>query len=734
MHIEVNMSYHSKHKSGTLSIMEAVETLSSLAEIDSVQDIAVQLEKDKVASKRLFWLKERDGDGTIAAVKEVFHVVLDYLRNYYKEDYQKVHNDRAIDRISTIMLLVGEAAKKLDRFLTIFDKTKSHSITQLKEYQDLQKFYQNRISKKVDDGKLSKWILGLAHERERQAIPIAKEEEGWKTKYIFVDLDAVKKDSEYELFYLKKEDGTRFFSPRLVRSMKLVCDFSSYPGQKADDDPLESMVQWQDRCLNVSAASILRSMGARLDHYFREVSRYRNHELVSGVNKAIMALYLCSYPENLLRNHARKSCSEYFHDFQLYLSEAMNTQEYHKLITYPPNKNNHFATILKDVIHALCRGMVIHMRGYHEMAMFINNLLHEAIEGDIWSGINDVLSTRLSKEYDAMADLLKRHANGPLKKTIAELEEGNCSVFKPIDQVNYPLQLYSLFLNDKRILALRLPSPTIQEYIHKVRVVDEFSGYLRACQGDHVRRVHLLINMQDRTSWKEFARCQALENLQKSPENQEHLSVVTLMIDTEFYHQMKPYNEDNIAEQFMMHFYEHLFDEASGCYFPESIRKELFPNCANELMHAVHRIFFNGRNVLTRAERMDFIEIYYQFLMLKLIDIVQPDSFSMTCKDGVDIGQAHQALMFIFLKFMHQKQLSHQDIECINFMLFAPSLSVRERVMLHDRFQRMISVLKRFEEARDEFGVDNFSIIIKEVFEIFYKTPILNAQAIPLKE
>ncbi len=63
-----------------------------LAEIDPDHDFVLQIDEDKVASKRLHGLKERDENGTVTAVKEIFHVVLDYLRNYYKEDYQRIEN------------------------------------------------------------------------------------------------------------------------------------------------------------------------------------------------------------------------------------------------------------------------------------------------------------------------------------------------------------------------------------------------------------------------------------------------------------------------------------------------------------------------------------------------------------------------------------------------------------------------------------------------------------------
>src|SRR5206468_177198 len=108
------------------------------------------------------------------------------------------------------------------------------------------------------------------------------------TKHVFVDLETVKKDTEYELFFIRKEDGSRFFSPRLLRNIKLVCDFGSYFGERKELDPLEHIRQWYDRTLHTCAREMIKSLGPRLDYYFREIRKVKDQELVQILNKALL--------------------------------------------------------------------------------------------------------------------------------------------------------------------------------------------------------------------------------------------------------------------------------------------------------------------------------------------------------------------------------------------------------------------------------------------------------------
>ena len=180
-------------------------------------------------------------------------------------------------------------------------------------------------------------------------------------------------------------------------------------------------------------------------------------------------------------------------------------------------------------------------------------------------------------------------------------------------------------------------------------------------------------------------------------------------------------------------FKDQLADSNSGFYFPEKIHSALTIHFIDEAMEAVHRIFFNSKNVLTKEQRLDFIEIFYFFLELKLLDIVRPQIVSFTCKDAVDTAGAANAQLFVFLKLLNQTRLSESDMERLDLVLYASPIMVRERLMNPERFDRMLSALKTFESVKDLLGAVNFQKVIQEAFGLYYKTPILESKVLPFK-
>jgi len=102
--------------------------------------------------------------------------------------------------------------------------------------------------------------------------------------------------------------------------------------------------------------------------------------------------------------------------------------------------------------------------------------------------------------------------------------------------------------------------------------------------------------------------------------------------------------------------------------------------------------------------------------------------FSFTCKDGVDIAGASNATFFAFLKILNQEKLSESDMEFMNLMIYGVSVTIRERLMLQDRFNRMLSVIKVFETVKSEMGSVIFAKVIKEAFILLYETPILGSK------
>lgn len=730
-----------RRENSNVSIIDAVETLSHIADLEYDQNIGVTQEHDlnfqdqHFTYRTVHWLHEKDAEITIGIVKDTFKVVLNYLKDFYKNEYSYVTDPQTIEGIKTIMVLVGEAAKKLDKYTDLFHNNRTKSVTELKEYKHLQEFYYKRIARKIDEGILGKWIYALSRQiTPRKAKINLVGRKTSQTKHIFIDLEAVKKDTEYELFFLKKEDGTRFFSPRIIRNIKLVCDFGNYFGKVKGDDPLVDLRMWHDRCLHACAKNILRTTGSTINSFFHESAQQKENELVSLVSKTCMALILCSNPKNLMRNMPIKNCTGYFKDFEVFLRRALHSTEYQRLIAYPPEKSNKLANSILEVIHALCSAFFTSLQGYQEIADPVHHLIEEAnqeISPEHIAAANNcrALWSKLAAEYVAMVKLVKRHPNGPLINVLNILQEGEFHAYDPLFQNNIPNQLYSLYYNDDKILNIRMPAPIYQESIHKASVVEEFKGFLRASEKSSSINKYLLFNFQDRTSWREYSRCIALEDLQKIPEFEDRLVVVTMAKDTEFYHQLAPYQEENHADIFMKNLKNQLRDENSGFYFPEKIKKILLGDFIDGVVDSVKRIFFSDKNVLLKEHRLVFIDIVLLFIQLKIMEIVQPDAFSLACKDGIDGGCIASAQTMVFIKLLNKEHFSDEEVQALNLILFAPSILIRERVVVPERFNRFINLIKTIEAVKDEMGV-NFSKVVHEAFGHFFKTPILQAKIV----
>ena len=734
------MATRKKQDSAHISILDAVEALETIADLEFEREVELASEDEineqnhQVTLRTVKWLGKEDHDETAELIKDSFHVVLGYLRNFYKHEYGRNTKPKVIEGVKTIMVLVGEAAQKLDKYTTIFKHTKSKNVKALKEYKELQEFYLTRIARKVDEGVLGKWILGLTKGAlaKREAEAKLKGKRPISSRYVFIDLEAVKRDTEYELFFLRKEDGSRFFNPRLIRNIKLTCDFGETIKREKAKDPLEDVKVWHDHSIHIVAKEIVRSTGNVIDRYFQEIKDSPKRELVSELNKAIIALFMCCNPKNLLRNAPVKQCSEYFIDFQFFLRKALNSREYQRYVVYPPKKSERLAQFLLELVYRFCGALFTAVRGYKELLPVFEKVFQEAAEmqsSEHEKAANEskMLWNSLSSDFVGLKKLIKQHPNGPLEKVLEIIELGAYHSFDPILQGNIPYQLYSLYLNEKKMANIRIPAPTEQQFIHKAKTVEEFKGFLRFYSKGQLKRTHLLINLQDRTSWKDHARCVALEDTQGVRQFSKSLSVVTLSKDTEFYHQAPPYHQDNHAEVFMDHFREHLSDENCGFFFPQTMKKKLFPKFIDGLMRAIHKTFFGEMNVLTVNNRRDFIEIFYLFLQLKILEMLKPDSFSFTCKDGIDSGGAASAQLYAFLKVLTDKDFADNDAEHINFILYIAPLLLRERSILPDVFDRMIHAIRRVESTKEDLGVKEFNNIVVQEFGKLYKTSILKS-------
>lgn len=676
------------------ALLEALETLTSIADLDLESEDGIVVKDHLIVEGNKFYYRTFQWQGQAgetepdSLLKKTFTIILKYLREYCEKQHHGFVTDKqSVEGIKSIMVLVGESARKLDRFTNLFHDTKVKRVTSLKEYQKLQEFYLTRIARRVDTSTLGQWILGIAQSA------LSFKHNKVETKHLFVDLDSVKNDTDYEMFFMRKEDGSHFFNPRLIKNMKLVCDFGDSLKQmkQTEEDYLADLDIWHDRFVQMSAKAMVKSLAPHIDRYYKEASTFKKRDFVNHINQALMALIVSSHPTHLLEKEPAKCCSEYFLDFQEFLIKALQSSEYQKLQAYPPKKKNTVVWGMIETIHAICYSLCMHMDGFASLNPQLQALLVKGKELLKNQPNGKALSDKLTTGYLGLAELVKSHPFGPLAKVLDTIEDGDWHAFDPMHQENIPQVLF----HGVPTALLHLPSPTRQEYLDKIEINEEFKGFLLGMREKNEQDTFLMFNLQDRGSWKERARCVALEELQYHPDFINNLCVVTLTKDSEFYHQENSFSHNNQAKSFMKHFMAQLQGEDTGYYFTEELKEILFPKLAEEMMDQIHRTYFSEKNVLSKAQRQAFIEIFYLFLQLKLLELIKPVAFSFTCKDAIDTGGAASVQWLAFMMLLQDKV----DEERLELCLHMLPLLVRGRAITHDRFEAMINVIKTIEAA-----------------------------------
>jgi len=729
-----------KKQSKVIQITDALDTLDCIADLEFDNKGkpllppkgASRSKKAKEIARKISRLEDTRGNISIMKVRGLFKMILNHLKSIADDDKPNGKERERVERMKNIMAVVGDAAKKLDKLTDTFKK--KGGVGELKEYKELQHFYQKNIDRKIDEEKIGKWILGLTGSvLGKKAIREARTQFE-EAKHTVVDLETVKQDTEYELLFMRKEDGSRFYSPQLIRNIKLVCDFGGKIYKREELEKFEDHFHWKEDASQFAASNLLTSLRLPLKKFYEEAFRFKDKELVGKINKAFMALMLSANAENI--HSEEKNCSQYFYDFQLFLRECLSDDFYQRLLAYPPKRSNILSLVVLDVVQTTCRALYSHLNMVrflmHQVDRIVG-MIHEKSAKKKEKGL--YVWSRLAYEYGEMLQKLKDHSTGPLKRVLEELEQGLFTAFDPVMQFNLPYLWYNLSIDHQKVSSLRIPTPTRQVMINKAVMTDEFKGFLLGSEKQQVAVNHLLINLQDRTSWKEASRSEILEKFQGKLLFNEHLTVVTLATDTDFYHQKNAFEEIETTEEFISLFKDQLIDEEMGYYFPAEIKKELFVNFINQAMEGIHELYFDGKKQLKQKHRQDFIALFHTLLVMKFIDYVGPTSFSLSCKDGIDLGSMYNVLMFLFLKLHQKEAISDSERRFLDLFIYGPSLLIRERIMLPDIFNRMVSALEEIENTKEQYGYNRYAKDVKRLFAPLFDKPVMDAQIeIPYSE
>jgi hypothetical protein len=506
----------------------------------------------------------------------------------------------------------------------------------------------------------------------------------------------VRDDKDYELFFIRKEEGRPFFNRALLRHIHLVEQFDELLAHSPEEDALFKIKGIHDKDLQLCAREIIRETAPYIDEFYRMGVKHKDVELIAMMNKVLMALMLAANPRNSVQTALGKTCTNYFSDFHLYFRSLLSAPEYKRFMEQAPPASERIAHSLINLSHALCAAFFMRSASKEDMRVLIRQLIEQGEEGEeVESPTHSPLSVwNVFLDEDAqIRNTLKYSPYGPLRNAIDVFNENRqLKGFDPIFQNNFPYSLYEASNDEINIGCLYLPCPILQTYIKKAEIIPEFLVFLKALGSGKRSGSHLLVNLQDRTSWQEHARCTALEELQKKP-GYSALKVITLATGTDFYLQSDAYRDLEDAKEFIKQFKEQIESGGEcGFYFPAEMA--LSKSFIHDTMEMIHDTFFGGKKVLLHKNRLDFIEIFYLFLILKGIEQMKPTTISFTSKDSIDGGAALGAEMFAFLQMMNRKgPFTEEEKDFMRWLFYTPALTIRQRAIDCQHLKRTLSAL-----------------------------------------
>lgn len=658
-----------------LSILEAVDNLTVMAELNLEEvkkDPVKILEKLKTQAN---WLTYRSKKQTDEKIKLTFSTIYHYLQNLSKkivDPEKKMHFQKGVQ---AVIGLAQDAIKKVDGLKEILHPgQKITSITNFDEVRNLESFFQ-------DFEKKNKEELALLNDREIPGSLYGKEQ-----NELIKDLSLLKNDSDYELLFIRREDGLPFFSQEMIAHVKYICDFDESFLDLAQENPLKMMKIIQDEEACMVADEIFKKIKIPAENFLKAYKSHKNDTLGNLLYMAIVALAASKNPRNVLKMNKSKSCLEYFRDFHYYLSQITSHQLIDKLDSDPYLKK------AKMVIAELSGWFFLHPMNHDKAIEAIKVLINKGQmtpikRHSIWSWFNE--------SFHNIEEQLKKFPSGPIYKIIQQYENGDFDRgFSSIMQGNIPCSILEFEAKDKKHSLLYLPSPTLQAKISHAEVLSEFKAFLDLNESKSL----LLFNLQD----KQFAAKARTDSLEKEESLHSNLFVVSIPKDTAFYHQENEYQGMDEASSFLKALYDQVQGApVTGFHFPKKLKIEKIKQFSQKLIPIIHQSFFAGNKILSRKNRQDFIEVFYGFLLLKIVEMLDPDYVSFTCKDAVDIGSMTTLQFFSFLKFLIDPsfQFTDEDHDHLVQIALVPAFLNRGRTTSFKRMERMLSALVVFEQV-----------------------------------
>lgn len=700
----------SRHKTKTkdqtetqidLSLEEAMENLSTIAQMEVDEKTTLGLLKgEKIVVEGgeysytdVIWLFPEDHLNFIASVRPSFAALVLHLEKLFQKHQADPDNVQIQKGMESIFTLSIDAVEKVKEYFALFGK--NVDLSQTEEFKKLEELWKNKIKP------------ALGTEAETWGKDWAKNADSKTLDFDFTglkDWETIKADRAWELLHLKDENEKPLFDSSLLRDIKISAVLSS--ARKSKEDFILFLAERKAADLQLSSKHILMMVGKEVAGFYKSHFDFSKNKLAALFSKAVFALFLAANPKNLNKN--TKNSLGYFRDFQLFLRQALKALEYRQA-AFSRKKNQLFSSVNELCYQFFTKVVTIK----EEMIGYLHRLGRMNAKKQAFKNLN--LQKKIELFDENVRSFLDQMPSGPVIKLLQAIQKEQKG-FDPILESSTPSKLYEFEIKNKKCTLLHLPSPTVQEKISMANLSDEFIGFLEALKEKGEKL--LFINLQDRNSYKEAARVKILETLAQKEEFGKALAFVSLNKDSSFYHQSEGYAHLEKAEDFLNVFLEKLVKGNDDFLILPMPLTDHMQTDLQALLNKIHQLFFLEKAVLSHEERVDFIELFYHFFVLKLIEDKKPDFLAFSSKDGVDSAAAFNASFLIFLKQLAKSKFKPADEDFILFLLYAPALLVRHRAIDRVVLNRTLACLDHLEERHKE---------VRKVFVDLFSKVFLNS-------
>lgn len=513
----------------------------------------------------------------------------------------------------------------------------------------------------------------LSEINSQNNLPLTTEDENYQLN----SLVEIKRDKVYELFYLSDEKNHKFYSETLIQ---IINKQEKVYESVHEGDPLTKAVLWNIEAVDRLVRSILMFNDVPIRLFYQKAFKYLHEDSVSYTHNALMALFLSRSSASTSKTSA-KSNIHYFTDFILFLRNAWDALLLKTELQ--EDYDRHSYALISSLSISLFQTSIV----FEQAEKFLYFQIKKTVHLDEDKKLN--ASQYLSEVYEELHRFLSQYPNGPLFKAIDKLADAHMEPFDPIMLGMLPSLEGVLRSEYKKIDVIRSPSPISQSSVAYAHCNQEFLEFLQT--KTQLQTKVLVLNIQNRLSWKDRARTRVIEESIEQTENKDYISVCSFPEPEEFLQLIEQhYGEQETFKDFFSIVY-------SEFQKPQSISLWLIPkHCQekiniflNSVLPLLKEVFFSKKKILFKNDKILLLHIISYLIIFKLIEIMDPDSLMVITKDGLDY-----ASIFIggFAFFAQDSGWDEHQLKLFISKILTPTLVARDRLI----FSNHIELLSKF--------------------------------------